>query len=763
MIPLPIANGIYQDRSLPNSHQICKNWYVGVSETDALSQRVLYGTPGLAQKASSGVGANRGSHTKEGIPYFVNGDTLYSLTQNGNLFDLNNLGMISGSDRVSMADNGTQLMIVGNNIGYIYDETTSDWTLQTSPTGKAAWRRVAYSGSLYAACGAGSAATDNVMTSPDAETWTLRTTANSNTWTGIAYGAGVFVIVAQFGANRCESSPDGITWTTRAITGGSAYVDVIFAEGLFVALGGVISTSPDGITWTSRGAGPVGSKTALAYGNGRFVYVSSTGGAAYSDDGITWAAGDTNGSTLSWVAVTYGNGLFVAISQGTGPTPSKVMTSPDGIGWTERTIPIEGDYNGIAYGNGIFSAVGVENFSGSKVCVVSNDGINWRLAITPTGGEWQGITYAGNKFVAVGSAPTDQCVMTSTNGGDSLRVITDYDTDFTANGNPKKVRFVDSYFAVTTDEKKWIRSAQNNGLDWTATDFGSAESDPDDIQAIEIDNNNVYIIGTETIEEFDNIGGSGFGFQRSNIVHTKGTIAPDSVVFTTNGIAFLGNAKNESPAFWTLTDNQLVKISHPGIDNYLNQLSQTELEACFATYYSEAGEFFVCFTFPSRTLCYGFVSGEWHERESSGLKWRVSSVTTAYGTLWAGDVIDGRIGEMSIDIYDEYGANFVAQVSSPNFSNQGDRAFYPKIEATMEAGMGNADTPDPVLVYDYSDDGKIFVNPRSRPLGQKGQYNKRTMWRRNGSAPRYRTNRFTFTGKTKRSFLKLEAEIEGED
>jgi hypothetical protein len=67
------------------------------------------------------------------------------------------------------------------------------------------------------------------------------------------------------------------------------------------------------------------------------------------------------------------------------------------------------------------------------------------------------------------------------------------------------------------------------------------------------------------------------------------------------------------------------------------------------------------------------------------------------------------------------------------------------------------------LVYDYSDDGKTFTGARSRKVGKKGKYNTRTIWRRNGSAPRYRTNRFTFTGKTKRSFLKLEAEIEGED
>ena len=73
------------------------------------------------------------------------------------------------------------------------------------------------------------------------------------------------------------------------------------------------------------------------------------------------------------------------------------------------------------------------------------------------------------------------------------------DSDFTANGAPQLVVFIDSFFACNTDSKKWIKSAANDGNSWNALDFGSAESDPDKINSIHVFNNKLYISGSETM------------------------------------------------------------------------------------------------------------------------------------------------------------------------------------------------------------------------------------------------------------------------
>jgi hypothetical protein len=51
--------------------------------------------------------------------------------------------------------------------------------------------------------------------------------------------------------------------------------------------------------------------------------------------------------------VTYGNGTFVAVGY-----PGAILTSPDGVTWTQRASGTVGFLRGVTYGNGTFVAVG---------------------------------------------------------------------------------------------------------------------------------------------------------------------------------------------------------------------------------------------------------------------------------------------------------------------------------------------------------------------------------------------------------------------
>lgn len=129
-VPIPIANGFYESESLPISAQECVNWYSNNVQADGLSQETLLGTGGIELLTTSGaiLNQNRGAHVKNGISYFVNGTVLYRLNQiiagdGSESFTLTSLGTVEGTAGVSMADNGTQLMIlVPNGKGYIYNE-----------------------------------------------------------------------------------------------------------------------------------------------------------------------------------------------------------------------------------------------------------------------------------------------------------------------------------------------------------------------------------------------------------------------------------------------------------------------------------------------------------------------------------------------------------------------------------------------------------------------------------------------------------------
>lgn len=119
--PISLSNGFYLSEVLPVSSQILKGMYVNIPETQGISDAQLYPVPGLVKLVNtSDIEVNRGSHVLNGESYFVNGQILYRLESD--LTAATSLGTIEGNVRVSMADNGNQLLIIvpGTRIGYIF-------------------------------------------------------------------------------------------------------------------------------------------------------------------------------------------------------------------------------------------------------------------------------------------------------------------------------------------------------------------------------------------------------------------------------------------------------------------------------------------------------------------------------------------------------------------------------------------------------------------------------------------------------------------
>jgi hypothetical protein len=212
---------------------------------------------------------------------------------------------------------------------------------------------------------------------------------------------------------------DGIGWTSRTSAADNGWRGVAYGNGLFVAVatsgaGNRVMTSPDGVTWTARTSAADNLWRSVAYGNGLFVAVaySGTGNRVMtSPDGITWTA-RTSAADNEWMSVAYGNGLFVAVAQtGAG---DRVMTSPDGITWTARTSAADNEWMDVAYGNGLFVAV-AQTGSGNRV-MTSPDGVTWTARTSAANNAWYGVTYGNGLFVAVSWSGSGNHVMTSPDG-----------------------------------------------------------------------------------------------------------------------------------------------------------------------------------------------------------------------------------------------------------------------------------------------------------------------------------------------------------
>ncbi len=234
---------------------------------------------------------------------------------------------------------------------------------------------------------------------------------------GITYGGGFFVAsgnsLYDVGQGTVAVSTDGINWEIAPkppIEGNwvNRHDKIVFNGGHWVMAGSNVLHSTSLYEWTEV-LGDGG--TALAYGNGRFVFISWSGNKYTSPDGIQWTDhGEDPNLTDQYgdgVSLAYGDGVFVAVSD-------RIFTSENGIDWKECARPSDVLY-GVTYGRDRFLAVG----NNALVCE-SMDGSTWvedRWTETEFGyAQLDQVTYGMDIFLSVGGL-SGAGVMVAPKGG----------------------------------------------------------------------------------------------------------------------------------------------------------------------------------------------------------------------------------------------------------------------------------------------------------------------------------------------------------
>ena len=221
-------------------------------------------------------------------------------------------------------------------------------------------------------------------------TWTATTlpTVTNTNWTAITYYDGQFVAVRS-GSTGAAYSTTGTSWATGSLPSTASWSDVvggtIGSVSYFVAIasGGTAAaySFDGGATWSASTLPASATWSAIAYGNSRFVAISSgSANAAVSTDGTTWTLA-TLPSNTTWNDITFGDDVFVAVASAT----NTAITSFTGItdSWTTRTLASTASWDGIAHGNysglGIFVAVG----NNTTVNYIQLTSANHQLAAGP--------------------------------------------------------------------------------------------------------------------------------------------------------------------------------------------------------------------------------------------------------------------------------------------------------------------------------------------------------------------------------------------
>ncbi len=286
-----------------------------------------------------------------------------------------------------------------------------------------------------------------------------------NELTSITYGNGMFVATGDDGV--ILTSANGETWDIQD-SGTSNYLDgATWLDNKFWCVGsGVVLNSTDGINWINPNTGAAVSGSSIGYNGSCYVITSSSSVRYSDDDGANWNLINL-GTIFGWSYrmlwdITWDGSQFVVVGdQGT------VVTSPDGIAWTEQTSPVSEHLRAISYNGTTFAAIG----NGGAI-ITSTDGASWTQQTSGTSSQLLDITWDGSQFVAVGNPSTAGekiCVLTSPDG----TTWTKHNDDFRASFAGVAWNGSDTLAAVGFNGAIAVSS---DGTDWDKISHGTVQT-----------------------------------------------------------------------------------------------------------------------------------------------------------------------------------------------------------------------------------------------------------------------------------------------
>lgn len=306
------------------------------------------------------------------------------------------------------------------------------------------------------------------------------------------------------------------------------------------------------------------------------------------------------------------------------------------------------------------------------------------------------------------------------------------DADFTARG-ALDAEFLDNYLLfVEPNTGRFFGSDVGSATSFDALSFATAEGSPDNLVGLIVDHRQALLLGEETVEIWELVGGGGFPFARA----ANGFIEQGCF----NGQTA---AKQDNSVFWLAQDYTVrrldgatpVRVSQTGIEQALGSVT---IGSGQGYSYSQEGHLFYVLTFPEGTFVYDATTKEWHERETHGYAyWLAWSHAQAFGLELVGDVSSNRIGYLSPTSYDDWGAIQRMEWTYQPVYADANRAFHDRLEVVMESGVGLTlgQGSDPEIMMDVSDDGgRTWQALPNKKIGRIGEHQQRIIWPQLGSS-----------------------------
>lgn len=319
-------------------------------------------------------------------------------------------------------------------------------------------------------------------------------------------------------------------------------------------------------------------------------------------------------------------------------------------------------------------------------------------------------------------------------------------TAFPYSGNSADtVTFLDGFFIINrpnTGQFYVSGSLISNydGSSWQGLNFATAESNPDNLQAVIADKGHLVLLGSSSTEIWVNSGGATFPFSRVNASPSDGGLAARWSLSRCKGmVTGLFRNKQGALSVAVLDGYTLTAISNTDMDYLINGYTTPEDAVGFG--YTINGKAFYQITFQAQAVSwlYDFQSQAWSQLKSWGISRHIGAIGVSFGTRFiVSDYATGNLYTLSSDALTDNGSPIEREITGHHtFSQSRNSLIIRRLRLDMEGGVGlltgQGTTPE-VMLQISRDGGHTWGAPMLSNIGALADFVHRAEWRRLGKA-----------------------------
>lgn len=306
------------------------------------------------------------------------------------------------------------------------------------------------------------------------------------------------------------------------------------------------------------------------------------------------------------------------------------------------------------------------------------------------------------------------------------------------------LEYLDGFFIALNRADSAIRiSNSGDALTWDVLQFRVRNRAGDKWQAVHVVHGEIWLIGSQSYEVWNNTGTSPFPFNPiPGVFFQEGTRYPESVVHVGESILWL--TASEDGIGKVVVSNQYApqRISNHSLEYAVQQfaLNGGSLNSAKGLVYQENGHDFYILRIDGMETSWvlDVTTMQWHERaEWDGVQftpWAITDIGQSFGRLLALHYQNSNVYYVGTGLDD---GSVIRRVRrAPHVHNEKKNVRYAQFELDMQTGIGlqSGQGSNPEVMLRFSDDGGMTYGSEIKcSAGAAGKYSQRVWWHRLGA------------------------------